>query len=351
MISRENPINGAKKVVIYHNNSLDSLYAAGWVYRYAKKFINEIECYNTHLENCYVPKNPVDDTCAVFCGCIPHMQLFDQAMKMYHRNVVVFENRPTFIKYLKMYNWDPCGLIFQNATISKLALLFLQNKYRMAQSDPWHCLDIPDPTEGLVCVDYRNYPNFDSKILNTIEKDNTYLETMEDWLKNPVDPGIMSTIVLSYLDKYIRPFEIYWPNDVGYRDTTEEYFDEHCLVEAKIIASTKWHMLGDMVDSDQAFPVRLRKFEKYDAIAINSNIDNPEVFKHRTLYDKYHIGIIFHMEYTQMYYSVYRLKKDKDVYINIEKICTSFGGWGNANHGEFIVSSGMLEISPTENHP
>ena len=89
-----------------------------------------------------------------------------------------------------------------------------------------------------------------------------------------------------------------------------------------------------------AFPVKLRKFESFECIAINSTCGSSLVFD--SVKDRYEVGIVFrYFEYgvkKGMTISLYRLGKNPDKRIDLSFVAKTFGGGGHPDASGFSTS-------------
>jgi oligoribonuclease NrnB/cAMP/cGMP phosphodiesterase (DHH superfamily) len=89
-----------------------------------------------------------------------------------------------------------------------------------------------------------------------------------------------------------------------------------------------------------AFPVKLRKFESFDCIAINSTFGSSLIFD--SVFNQHEVGIIF--RYGEdgvkkfMHVSLYRLGKNPDKNIDLSFVAKTFGGGGHPDASGFITS-------------
>ena len=75
------------------------------------------------------------------------------------------------------------------------------------------------------------------------------------------------------------------------------------------------------------------KYPHLKAIAINSMLHSSLIFK--DVFEKYHVGFVYHYNGTCMNYSVYRLGLEPEVDIPCWKIAQSYGGGGHAGAAGF----------------
>ena len=97
--------------------------------------------------------------------------------------------------------------------------------------------------------------------------------------------------------------------------------------------------MNDKAIKSRGFEVKLHKFEQYKCIAINSDTPNSWIFN--SVFDNYHIGIVFrYNEKTKptMTFSIYRLGLDKEREIDCSKIAFSYGGGGHPGASGFSTS-------------
>lgn len=89
-----------------------------------------------------------------------------------------------------------------------------------------------------------------------------------------------------------------------------------------------------------AFPVKIRKFESFKCIAINTVDRSSMIFD--SIKDQYEIGLVFNYEEDgikrRMNCSIYRLEMNPDKDIDVSFIAKSFGGGGHHDAAGFTTS-------------
>ena len=89
------------------------------------------------------------------------------------------------------------------------------------------------------------------------------------------------------------------------------------------------------------FECYIRKFEDIDAIAINTLDRGSFIFE--TVKNDYEVGLVFFMNTDgKMEYSIYRLGKNPEKSILVNKIAESFGGGGHAGASGFITNGTLV---------
>ena len=101
---------------------------------------------------------------------------------------------------------------------------------------------------------------------------------------------------------------------------------------------------GETDLKEYGFPVRIRKFESIEAIAINSADRSSLVFE--SVKDQYEVGLVFNYTVKNkttpiMTFSIYRLDKNKDKTIDVSFIAKAFGGGGHPDASGFSTSGSL----------
>lgn len=141
----------------------------------------------------------------------------------------------------------------------------------------------------------------------------------------------------------------YWPlnkvNVAPGRDFWQRLIDDQggCIDELINEGYTilRYVSAQNMTDCEKlAFPVKLRKFESFECIAMNTTAGNSLVFD--SVFNKYEVGIVFRYNENgikkQMTVSLYRLGKNPDKRIDLSFVAKTFGGGGHPNAAGFSTS-------------
>ena len=364
MITDNNISNwdGISKVVIFHTNDLDSIFATKITYDSIRADFDITDITLNDITTTYpvpmVTNNPVNDTVVIFIGKIPNMMYIDKTIEMVgNDHVMVLINNPTFIDYFYKYSktMNIMGLMIAEFTLYELSYLYWKSGARFCDTDMHYKIiannSIVIPVNGLdeVGTGWQHYYKrlVDNNALCINDRFNNAAFVGETY---PVPNISHDDLVLYFGIKTAIPAiddssieaNIFW--DEFYNSTPDPQIIQSYMDIG--YTTQKFAMKKNIKDfKNFGFLGKLRKADDFDLVAINQPISGAWNFSREEIFNNYHIGVEFCFN-GRMHYRIYRLGKDPNRYVPIRKIAESFGGSGNDRVGNF-QTSGTLEILPT----